>query len=33
MSSNLQKQIEEFQNKYYDENGKNSIFKKSQKKI
>lgn len=32
MSSNLQKQIEEFQNKYYDENGKNSIFKKSQKK-
>lgn len=32
MSSNLQKQIEEFQNKYYDENGKNSIFKKNQKK-
>lgn len=32
MSSNLQKQIEEFQNKYYDENGKNSFFKKSQKK-
>lgn len=32
MSSNLQKQIEEFQNKYYDENKKNSFFKKNQKK-